>query len=261
MRSPGVERANSHGETGENRSNQLGYNAVMSPSSQVRQVVIEDVIEGKRFPRTAEVACYLCGQPQPPRRIPVALGMSAMVAECPACRLAFQTPQPSPEASMAYMNWRWRSTDPYVGNRRRQLRRARKQITHIKRFVRGPVRLMDFGAGAGAFVRASLDQGWQAVGVESSSSARERAREFFGVDLLDAMDGERYDVITMWDVVEHLRDPRSVLEMLGGTSRKMDCCSWRRGTSKTGGGSSRETAGASTSSTISSISPRLVCNR
>lgn len=174
-----------------------------------------DVIEGQRFPRSEAVGCYLCGQHHPARRIPVAFGMHAMVAECPACRMAFQSPRPSPEASLAYMNWRWRSDDAYVGNRASQMRRAMTQVGHVRRFVDGPVRLLDFGAGAGSFVRAALDQGWDASGVEQSSSARQRAKALYDVELLDRLGTERYDVVTLWDVVEHLRDPRGLLAMLG----------------------------------------------
>jgi len=123
---------------------------------------IVDVIEGQRFPRSEEVGCYLCGKTRERRRIPVRFGMYAMVAECPDCRIAFQTPRPSPEASVAYMNWRWRSTDSYVGNPISQMQRAMQQVAYVKQYINKPIRLVDFGAGAGSFVRAALDQGWDA---------------------------------------------------------------------------------------------------
>ena len=175
---------------------------------------IVDVIEGQRFPRLEEVRCYLCGKTRESRRIAVRYGMHAMVAECPDCRMAFQTPIPSPEASLAYMNWRWRSTDDYVGNPVSQMRRAMKQVGYVKRYIDKPKRLIDFGAGAGSFVRAALDQGWDATGIEQSDSARARAREFYDVELLKEFGQERYDTATMWSVVEHLRDPVGVLRMI-----------------------------------------------
>jgi SAM-dependent methyltransferase len=138
-----------------------------------------------------------------------------MVAECPDCRVAFQSPRPSPEASLAYMNWRWRSTDAYVGNHASQMQRAMEQIAHVKQFIDRPIRLVDFGAGSGSFVRAALDEGWDATGVEQSTAARARAKEFYDVELREELGEERYDVATMWDVVEHLRDPQKVLAMVG----------------------------------------------
>jgi SAM-dependent methyltransferase len=174
-----------------------------------------DIIEGQSFPRSEEVNCYLCGKQREPRSIPVRFGMHAMVAECPDCRIAFQSPTPSPEASLAYMNWRWRSTDAYVGDRTSQMQRAMKQVAYIKQFIDGPISLIDFGAGSGSFVRAALDQGWNAIGIEQSASARARAKEFYDVELREELIEGQYDVITMWDVVEHLRDPRKILTMLG----------------------------------------------
>jgi SAM-dependent methyltransferase len=141
--------------------------------------------------------------------------MHAMVAECPACRLAFQTPRPSREAGVAYMNWRWRSSDEYVGDQASQLRRAMRQLGHVRRYMPRPGRLLDFGAGAGAFVRAAREHGWEADGIEHSDSAIARAKEFHGVELRRELGEEQYDVLTMWDVVEHLHDPIAILRMIG----------------------------------------------
>jgi 2-polyprenyl-3-methyl-5-hydroxy-6-metoxy-1,4-benzoquinol methylase len=145
--------------------------------------------------------------------------MIASVAECASCRVAFQTPQPAAEASLAYMNWRWRGTgkrDHYVEDPSNQLRRATVQVALVngERAARG--RLLDFGAGAGAFVRAARDAGWDADGVEQSDSARLRGRETYDVDLRAEVGTEVYDVITLWDVVEHLRQPEALLRMLAG---------------------------------------------
>jgi SAM-dependent methyltransferase len=174
-----------------------------------------DIIDGQRFPRSGEVKCYLCGRQRESRRIAVGFGMNAMVAECPDCRIAFQSPRPSPEASLAYMNWRWRSNDAYVGSRANQMQRAMQQIAYVKQLIDRPIRLVDFGAGSGSFVRAALDEGWDATGIEQSTSARARAKEFYDIELREELGEGRYDVVTMWDVIEHLRDPQEVLARIG----------------------------------------------
>jgi SAM-dependent methyltransferase len=173
-----------------------------------------DVIEGRKFARTEHVNCPVCHESRTPREINVGFGMKASVAECGKCRIAFQTPRPSLDASMAYMNWRWASSDPYVANRDQQRKRAQQQMKYIEMVVDRPTSLLDFGAGAGGFVRAALDAGWRATGVERSESARSRAKELYGVDLLADLQGDKYDVVTMWDVIEHLRDPIEVVSSL-----------------------------------------------
>ena len=79
-----------------------------------------------------------------------------------------------------------------------------------------PIRLLDFGCGAGDFL-ASLDQAvFAAEGVEINSVGR-AACTAKGVRVRDSLPaisaaGEHgFDVITMWHVLEHLPDPREVL--------------------------------------------------
>lgn len=183
---------------------------------------IVDTVAGQAYPRTEHVGCPLCGEWRAPRSIPVAFGMVASVAECRPCRIAFQTPLPAAPASRAYMNIRWRGAgerDRYVTDRDNQLGRARTQVAWLEPHLPRGSRLLDFGAGAGAFVRTAQDHGFAADGVEQSDSARERARATYGVDLLPALAGGGYDAITLWDVVEHLREPEAVLRGLAGSLR------------------------------------------
>ncbi|MBK7952677.1 MAG: class I SAM-dependent methyltransferase [Candidatus Accumulibacter sp.] len=173
-----------------------------------------DLINGDSYPRLDPIACPLCGRVNSPRPIPARFDMQTSVAECVACRLAYQTPRPSEEASRAYMNWRWSSGDRYVTDSESKRRAAREKLRQVEAVRSAPGRLLDFGAGSGAFVRASLDGGWDTVGVEQSAAAIARAREYYSVDLQSTLPDDRFDVITMWDVVEHLRDPIAVLRLL-----------------------------------------------
>ncbi len=173
-----------------------------------------DRINGDRYPRLDPIACPLCGRVNDPRPIAARFDMQTSVAECVPCRLAYQTPRPSEEASRAYMNWRWSSGDRYVTDSESKRRAAREKLRQVEAVRSAPGRLLDFGAGSGAFVRASLDGGWDTVGVEQSEAAIARAREYYGVALQSALPDDRFDVITLWDVVEHLRDPIAVLRLL-----------------------------------------------
>jgi SAM-dependent methyltransferase len=140
--------------------------------------------------------------------------MTAHVAICYPCRVAFQTPRASPEATLAYMNWRWRSHDSYVDDVEAQRARAAMQLRLVKRYCRPPGELLDFGAGSGAFVAYARENGWQAEGVERSNAARDKAHARFGVDLSIDLPDQQFDVITLWDVIEHLRDPGAIVTML-----------------------------------------------
>jgi len=175
---------------------------------------MQDVIGGRSFPRLDPIGCPLCGAVIQPRVFAARFGMPVSVAECRSCRLAFQTPRPSEAASLAYMNWRWSSSGRYVADGPDKRRSARRKLDQVLAERPDARRVLDFGAGSGVFVRVCRDAGIDAVGVEQSEEAIARARDTLDVTLFERPPDERFDVITLWDVIEHLRDPVAVLAML-----------------------------------------------
>ena len=77
-------------------------------------------------------------------------------------------------------------------------------------------RLLDVGCYTGVFVEIAQERGWEAWGVEPSHWAAREARRR-GLRVIEGtldnlrLAGEAFDVITMWDVIEHLTDPLEVL--------------------------------------------------
>jgi SAM-dependent methyltransferase len=176
--------------------------------------MIRDEIAGRSFVRTETVNCPLCGDAHQAREISARFGMKAMVAECPKCRLAYQSPRPSEEACIAYMDWRWASNDGYVSDTQEKREVAAFKMQLVKQACGDRGDLLDFGAGSGVFVRAAIDGGWLATGVEHSTSAITRAKHFYNVDLLREIPDKTFDVITLWDVIEHLKEPIELLSIL-----------------------------------------------
>jgi 2-polyprenyl-6-hydroxyphenyl methylase/3-demethylubiquinone-9 3-methyltransferase len=79
---------------------------------------------------------------------------------------------------------------------------------------------LDIGAGLGQFVRLIQQQGATSLGIEPSPLRRAYALEAYGLHLNPqlANDGywqagypQAFDLITLWDVIEHVDDPRSTL--------------------------------------------------
>jgi len=105
--------------------------------------------------------------------------------------------------------------DPlYVTERENRLRTFRRVLGAV-----GPARgrrLLDVGAYCGYFLKVALAAGFRAEGLELSRWAASQARASGLVvhreTLVEAAGGgRRYDVVTLWDVVEHLPDPRADL--------------------------------------------------
>jgi 2-polyprenyl-3-methyl-5-hydroxy-6-metoxy-1,4-benzoquinol methylase len=75
-------------------------------------------------------------------------------------------------------------------------------------------RLLDFGCGIGGLCRVAGEYGIQATGIEPDDNAREKVGKSGGLrayasvgSLRDAQPEARFDIVTMWDVIEHLREP------------------------------------------------------
>ena len=79
-------------------------------------------------------------------------------------------------------------------------------------------KLLDIGAASGIFVKVARDAGYDAYGIEPSYWMCEMAKKLYGVTVFPGIvesgkfDNEEFDIITMWDVLEHVPDPLSTLK-------------------------------------------------
>jgi len=128
---------------------------------------------------------------------------------CRDCRGLFQWPVPSAQAlASAYAD----VVDPlYMAERDNRLLTFRRVAR-----VLGPAsgrRLLDVGAYCGYFLEVARERGFEAEGLELSRWAAGHARllgfPVHSEPLVElARRGARYHLLTMWDVLEHLPDPR-----------------------------------------------------
>ncbi len=77
-------------------------------------------------------------------------------------------------------------------------------------------RLLDVGAAYGFLLKVAREHGWEAMGVELAEECAARAATVAGVpvvagDFLAVDLPGRFDVVTMFDVLEHLPDPAAAL--------------------------------------------------
>lgn len=143
------------------------------------------------------------------------LGIHPDIFQCTACTFAFNRPAPGSVDHLAeYAN----VDDPqYLAQRTSRRLTYGRELDRIEELCRGRD-LLDVGCYAGFFLEQARERGWRVEGVEPSKWAAEYARTTLGLPVfngpVEAYAGEsdrRFDVVTLWDVVEHLSDPVSVL--------------------------------------------------
>jgi SAM-dependent methyltransferase len=77
--------------------------------------------------------------------------------------------------------------------------------------------ILDIGCAGGAFPKAVNDLGYNVIGIEPSKWLAEHARQLYNLDIrsgqLDEQNFEpaSFDVVSLWDVIEHLTSPNDVV--------------------------------------------------
>jgi 2-polyprenyl-3-methyl-5-hydroxy-6-metoxy-1,4-benzoquinol methylase len=89
-------------------------------------------------------------------------------------------------------------------------------LEHLLKYVGPPSQVLEIGCAHGGFIYLLQQAGFEAVGLELSHWVATFGRKHFGVDvksgtLADAFPGDRFNVICMFDVLEHFLDPVGAL--------------------------------------------------
>lgn len=78
--------------------------------------------------------------------------------------------------------------------------------------------LLDIGSGMGVMLQTAIESGYEATGVELSKDlAEESIKRGFKVinkNVSELSTAEKFDTITMMDIIEHLEDPMEVMGLL-----------------------------------------------
>jgi len=79
-------------------------------------------------------------------------------------------------------------------------------------------KLLDIGCGTGAFLEICKKNGWKVKGTEPDNGARHIAQKkienIIEADILQAYENEKFDVITMWHVLEHIHILHATIEKI-----------------------------------------------
>lgn len=179
-----------------------------------------------RYERVA--ACEVCGSPSGEHKI-VLWKYNTPIVRCSVCGLYYANPRWKTEHLFGrYTEDYW---EEYAGTISHTS--VDEAANNARWFpflgphdgVRSTNRLLDVGCATGEFLLAARARGWQVYGVESSPIGAATAARVPGsqihcgtLDTADYPDGY-FDVVTMWDVIEHLQSPRQYLQRIASILR------------------------------------------
>jgi SAM-dependent methyltransferase len=169
--------------------------------------------------RLEPASCPLCGSDRRTLRFreePYAIVL------CKTCGLTYVTPR-LPESELiplVYDESYWRSpaardrgyTD-YRKDADLYLRTFQRRAGLIERYFGAPGRVLDVGCAAGYFLEVMQEEGWDVTGLEPSDAIRREAEQRLGPEHVIAgllgqveLEPASFDLVTMWDVIEHIPD-------------------------------------------------------
>jgi len=169
------------------------------------------------------------------------------VVQCQRCGLVYVTPREDTRSLIIngpvktnLPDWVLTSNDPSVVSEcwempliharekewRALQRNADLALDHIEHYRLPPGRLLDYGCGGGFFLSAAAQRGWEPYGLEPLAGhaiyARARSGAKVVADTLrkDTFPSEFFDVVTAFQVFEHLPDPSGELAKLRRTLKQ-----------------------------------------
>jgi 2-polyprenyl-3-methyl-5-hydroxy-6-metoxy-1,4-benzoquinol methylase len=184
------------------------------------------------------IVCPLCGSDRMdvvrPSRYPAAITaqdiselysassahiLKDQVVRCQSCSLIYVNPRPLSELTIgSYAS----AVDPtFVAQNDNRIATFRKSLSGVLHRLGesggNGRRLLDIGCAGGAFPVAARDLGFDPVGIEPSRWMADYARRTYGLDVRDGIlepgvfPPGSFDVVTLWDVIEHVPQPHDLL--------------------------------------------------
>jgi SAM-dependent methyltransferase len=138
------------------------------------------------------------------------------LVRCPSCSLVWLDNPPPPDEMAEHYGTDYDTLIAAVGEAD-VAKRWRKPREVLLRYKSGGA-ILDLGASSGGFLASLKDRPWELHGVEISETVARRAQENTGAKMFvgDVMDApyapDTFDAITCFHVLEHLYQPREVLE-------------------------------------------------
>lgn len=165
-------------------------------------------------------ACPLCGSLS---NTPHLQKYGHSICRCNDCGHIHVNPMPSDEALTAhYQDLSYfegadeQGYKSYADMHRALKPHFERRLSLLKSKAASGNQLLDFGCADGYFLSLAKKHGWRISGVELSSEMAARASKELGVSIDQAIPDRfgAYDVMTMWEVIEHMPRPIEHLRRL-----------------------------------------------
>lgn len=134
---------------------------------------------------------------------------------CRKCGLQYLTPRL--KSDLIIRGYGEGTDEAFISQNAARERTFAKSLDLIEKIMPEKGRLLDIGTAAGAFIGVANQRGWEVTGCEPNRWMAEWGSHHYGINIqpgtifdMDLPESE-FDVVTLWDVLEHTPDPKKVL--------------------------------------------------
>ncbi|MBW2982348.1 class I SAM-dependent methyltransferase [Candidatus Woesearchaeota archaeon] len=138
------------------------------------------------------------------------------VVKCNNCGLVYINPRNKPEDILEGYS---EGTDAaHVSQSEGREKTFKKTLKLINKYTKSKNRLVDIGTAGGCFLKVAKDDGWGVHGVEPNKWLCDWGKKNYDIEIKQGdifsaeYSAEIFDVVTLWDVIEHTTDPKAVLK-------------------------------------------------
>lgn len=143
--------------------------------------------------------------------------------QCPECGLIYLSPRPFEDTIQEYYLPDYHPFASAIEDDPSRISRLLRRYDQYKRYravarhAQTPGNILDIGCSTGLFLHSIQQHGWAAYGVEPSPFAANYAVQRFGLSVKQTVleeakfDAGFFDVVSLWDVFEHIYDPVATL--------------------------------------------------
>ena len=138
------------------------------------------------------------------------------LVQCNHCGLQYLTPRLNSDVVIG--GYSEGEDENFVSQAAGRERTFAQSLKLIEKYAPGKGRILDVGTAGGSFLAVAQRNGWDVEGCEPNRWMAEWGKAHYGIEIVPGtlfdmeLTDETFDVITLWDVIEHTPDPTSVLE-------------------------------------------------
>jgi 2-polyprenyl-3-methyl-5-hydroxy-6-metoxy-1,4-benzoquinol methylase len=137
------------------------------------------------------------------------------IVKCNNCGLMYVNPRLNPDSIIG--GYSEGSDENFVSQAKGRELTFRKCLSLIEKYTVGKGKVLDIGTAGGSFLHVAKQNGWDVYGIEPNKWLCNWAKENYNLNINQGTifnikyPDNHFDVITLWDVLEHTPDPKKVL--------------------------------------------------